>query len=61
MFGATNTSIEMMASGIAPKPTQGLTLPSGVLVLSTKTPMMSSHNAPTIPATPKTIGITCAS
>ena len=50
MLGATNTSIEIIASGIAPKPTQGLTLPSLVFVLSTSTPITSSQIAPTKPA-----------
>ena len=55
------TSMEMIANGIAPKPTHGLTFPSGVLVLSTKTPMTSSHTAPMIPATPNTSDTTFAS
>ena len=54
-LGATNTSIAITASGTTPKPTQGLTLPNFVLVLSTRYPITSSHTAPTIPATRNTV------
>ena len=59
MLGATNTSIEIIASGIAPKPTQGLTLPSLVFVLSTRTPITSSQIAPTKPAIRNTTSTMC--
>ena len=61
VLGAMNTSIEIIANGIAPKPTQGLTLPREVFVRSTRIPITSSIIAPTKPATPKTEEITVAS